>query len=121
MDMVNNPAHYTAGGIETIDYIKAKLTPEEYRGYLKGQVMKYTSRAGKKHDEAEDYRKAAWYLGRLLRELDQPSGEVRPVEGQPGTDDSGTRGVFGHAVRLTPDHSRKCTCGRVKDDPCICR
>ena len=89
MDMVNAPTHYTAGGIETIDVIKAKLTPEEYRGYLKGQVMKYTSRAGKKYDEVEDYRKAAWYLERLLRELDQSNGKVHPTEGQPGTNDSG--------------------------------
>lgn len=82
-DMVTSPSHYTAGGIETIDYIKAKLSREEYLGYLKGQVMKYTSRAGKKHDEYEDYRKAAWYLDRLLRELGEPSGEVHPTEGQP--------------------------------------
>jgi hypothetical protein len=26
-DPVNSPDHYTAGGIETIDYLRAKLTP----------------------------------------------------------------------------------------------
>ena len=25
-----NPSHYTQGGIQSIDYMKAKLTPEEY-------------------------------------------------------------------------------------------
>lgn len=32
-DMVNSPAHYTDGGIETIDFIQAKLTPEPVGGY----------------------------------------------------------------------------------------
>ena len=31
-DMVNHPPHYTQGGIETIEYIRAKLSPEEYVG-----------------------------------------------------------------------------------------
>lgn len=33
--------YYDAGGIETLDVIKAKLTPEQYHGYLLGNVIKY--------------------------------------------------------------------------------
>lgn len=73
-DPVNSPAHYTAGGIETIDYIKAKLTPEEFIGYLKGNVIKYTSRAGKKQDTIQDLEKAQWYMNRQIKEL---KGEVK--------------------------------------------
>lgn len=73
-DPVNNPAHYTYGGIETIDYIKAKLTPEEFIGYLKGSVIKYTSRAGKKIDTIQDLEKAQWYMNRQIKEL---KGEVK--------------------------------------------
>ena len=73
-DPVNSPAHYTAGGIETIDYIKAKLTPEEFIGYLKGSVIKYTSRAGKKQDTIQDLEKAQWYMNRQIKEL---KGEVK--------------------------------------------
>ena len=62
-DMVNSPPHYTAGGIETIDYIKAKLSPEGYRGYLQGNLLKYASRIGKKG--SDDAGKAAWYADRL--------------------------------------------------------
>ena len=62
-DMVNSPPHYTAGGIETIDYIKAKLSPEGYRGYLQGNLLKYASRIGKKG--SDDAGKAAWYAHRL--------------------------------------------------------
>jgi hypothetical protein len=68
-DMVNHPPHYTAGGIETIDYIKAKLTPEEFIGYLKGNVIKYTSRAGKKDDIVQDLEKAQWYMNRQIKAL----------------------------------------------------
>ena len=65
VDMVNSPPHYKHGGIETIDFIKAKLTKEEYRGYLKGNVLKYASRAGHKGNAAEDAGKMAWYAQRL--------------------------------------------------------
>ena len=64
-DMVNHPPHYTAGGIETIDYIQAKLTPEEFRGYLRGNILKYSSRAGLKGDADEDLGKMVWYANKL--------------------------------------------------------
>ena len=43
--------YYDAGGIETLDIIKAKLTPEEYRGYCKGNAIKYLCRMAFKHDD----------------------------------------------------------------------
>jgi len=64
-DMVNSPPHYKIGGIETIDYIQAKLTPEEFRGYLKGNVLKYTSRADYKGDAGKDLDKMVWYALKL--------------------------------------------------------
>jgi len=69
VDMVNSPPHYKIGGIETIDFIKAKLTPEEFRGYLKGNVMKYASRTGYKGDALQDAGKMAWYANRLEQTL----------------------------------------------------
>ena len=66
-DMVNHPPHYTVGGIETIDYIQAKLTPEEFRGYLKGNALKYASRTGHKGNPEEDLGKMLWYSERLLK------------------------------------------------------
>jgi hypothetical protein len=64
VDMVNNPPHYTNGGIETIDFIKAKLTPDEYRGFLKGTCIKYASRLGNKLN-TDDAGKLAWYAKKL--------------------------------------------------------
>ena len=66
-DLVNSPPHYTQGGIETIDFIKAKLTDEEFTGYLKGNVIKYLTRADLKGNPAQDLAKAKWYLDRLVQ------------------------------------------------------
>ena len=61
-DLVNHPAHYKAGGIETIDFIEAKDL-----NYRLGNVIKYVSRAGKKDsDPIQDLEKAAWYLQREI-------------------------------------------------------
>ena len=59
---VNNPDHYTVGGHEAIEVIKAKLTREEFIGYCKGNVLKYTMRANYKGDHDTDIRKAEYYI-----------------------------------------------------------
>ena len=64
-DMVNSPAHYMHGGIETIELIKAFLTPEEWRGYLKGTIYAYRDRAPYKGQTESDYAKGKWYFDRL--------------------------------------------------------
>jgi hypothetical protein len=69
VDVVNHPPHYKVGGIEVIDFIKAKLTPEEFRGYLKGNVLKYTSRAGHKDDVTQDIDKMVWYATKLQQSV----------------------------------------------------
>lgn len=64
-DMVNSPAHYTSGGIETIDFIEAKELD-----YCLGNCVKYISRAGKKNGKKlEDLNKAMWYLKRAISNL----------------------------------------------------
>jgi hypothetical protein len=63
-DPVNNPAHYTVGGIETIDFIEAKKL-----GYNLGNVIKYLTRADHKGNKMEDLRKAQWYLAREINSL----------------------------------------------------
>lgn len=67
MDKIR-PEHYKVGGIEPIDYIKAKLSVEAYKGFLLGNVIKYISRHEHKGGE-EDLRKAEYYLSRLIEEI----------------------------------------------------
>lgn len=62
-DKVNNPAHYTAGGIETLDYIKAKVN--DYPSYAVGNILKYVSRYEHKNG-IEDLKKAQFYLNNLI-------------------------------------------------------
>ncbi len=69
-DDVNNPEHYTRGGIECIDAIKSALTPEEFRGFLKGNILKYTWRERHKGG-MQSLQKAQWYLNKLLTEEQQ--------------------------------------------------
>ena len=61
MDNVNSPSHYTYGDIETIDYIRDKLTDHEFVGYCIGNVIKYISRHRHKGGK-EDLQKALVYL-----------------------------------------------------------
>ena len=71
-DPVNHPAHYTDGGIETIDFIEAKRL-----GYHLGNVVKYICRAGKKGTNMgmQDLQKARWYLDRAIEknEINPPT------------------------------------------------
>ena len=69
-DNVSHPAHYTGGGIECIDAMKSALTPDEFRGYLRGNAVKYLWRYDRKGEPVEDLRKAAWYLDRLTDEME---------------------------------------------------
>ena len=65
-NQINSPSHYTFGGIEAIDYMKAKMSQEEFFGYLKGNIIKYISRANHKGNELDDLKKAQWYLNKLI-------------------------------------------------------
>lgn len=67
-DLVNHPPHYTKGGIETIDVIKAKLGVN-YKYYVKGNLMKYSDRLGEKDDWVQELGKIAWYANDLREYL----------------------------------------------------
>lgn len=66
-DSVNHPTHYVIdGGIECIEAIEAALTNEEFRGYCKGNCIKYIWRE-KNKGNTESLKKAQWYLNRLIK------------------------------------------------------
>lgn len=67
-DVVNKPKHYNNGNIEAIEAIKASMSNEEFKGYLKGNVLKYLWRYNYKKKPVEDLRKCKWYLEKLLKE-----------------------------------------------------
>lgn len=63
IDKVNSPNHYKLRGldIEAIDVIRGALTEDEFRGFCKGNVLKYTIREAHKNGD-EDLKKAKKYL-----------------------------------------------------------
>lgn len=73
MDPVNRPEHYTQGGIETIDAIEASMSPYEFQGYLKGNILKYLWRYRHKGKAEQDLRKARWYMDRLITKVCEPT------------------------------------------------
>ena len=66
MNNVNHPQHYQSSGLECIDAIGAQMTPEEFRGFLKGNVIKYMWRERMKGG-TESLLKANWYLDQLIQ------------------------------------------------------
>lgn len=68
-DLINKPPHYLTGGIETIEYLKAKSTPEEFKGYLRLTALAYLSRAPFKGQELSDVQKTVWYSLRYIEEI----------------------------------------------------
>jgi hypothetical protein len=64
-DVVNNPDHYNTGNIECIDAIEESMSSVAFKGYLKGNCMKYLWRYDYKGKQVEDLQKAGWYLNKL--------------------------------------------------------
>lgn len=71
-DAVHHPQHYTLPGltIESVDVIRAVLTPEEFKGWCKGNALKYSLRAGRKDPakEVQDLAKAGVFLSWITGE-----------------------------------------------------
>lgn len=66
-EMVNHPNHY--GGdtpFECIKVLNAWLSPEEYRGFLRGNAIKYLCRVGKKDNVLQELKKVNWYVNKLI-------------------------------------------------------
>ena len=78
-----NPEHYKLdGGKQAIDLIQKELTSAQFIGFLKGNIMKYELRAGRKEGESRetDLEKAAWYRDRLNKynkHLDDKMADMR--------------------------------------------
>ena len=61
--------HYVDMKIQPWDYMQSVMSHEEFEGYLRGNVIKYISRAGKKgepQDAVTDLKKAMHYLEKLV-------------------------------------------------------
>ena len=71
-DLVNHPAHYTAGKFETIEVLEdsAQHAPNPILGGLQWQCLKYLLRMWLKGNPLQDAKKARFYLNRLISTLE---------------------------------------------------
>lgn len=60
-EQITHPTHYNRGAIEVIDAMKA-MSLEEYRGFLRGNALKYIYRMGSKDDAYIEACKAKYYI-----------------------------------------------------------
>jgi hypothetical protein len=73
VDVVNSPPHYTAGGIEAIDAIKAAVaTAPPVQAVFVANILKYVWRYREKNGK-QDLMKARWYLDALIQEVESKS------------------------------------------------
>ena len=71
VDMVNHPVHYTQGGIECIDALKAATVSKTgIEAVCTANAIKYLWRYEEKNG-IEDVKKARWYIDRLIKELEE--------------------------------------------------
>lgn len=71
VDMVNHPSHYTQGGIECIDALKAATVNKTgIEAVCTANAIKYLWRYEEKNG-IEDVKKARWYIDRLIKELEE--------------------------------------------------
>lgn len=80
-DNVNSPAHYTQGGIECIEALKAATVGKTgIEAVCAANVIKYVWRYEEKNG-LEDVKKAQWYLDRLIKELENKTDPVEEEDG----------------------------------------
>lgn len=78
-DNVNHPQHYTQGGIECIDALKAATVGKTgIEAVCVANVIKYLWRYEEKNG-LEDVKKAQWYINYLIQELNEAESNNYPV------------------------------------------
>jgi hypothetical protein len=68
--LIDAPMHYSYGDVECITAIESSMSPEAFKGYLKGNIQKYIWRYDLKGTPKQDLLKAAKYLGWLIEQVD---------------------------------------------------
>ena len=66
-NVINHPARYGGDSIyECIKVLENWLPKEQYKGFLRGNALKYLCRVGKKDNDVQELKKAKWYLEKLI-------------------------------------------------------
>lgn len=68
-DSIFSPTHYNQGSIECIEALQACMSEEEYRGFCRGNAIKYLWRLNDKATPEQNLKKARWYIDTMLENL----------------------------------------------------
>lgn len=64
---IDHPERYGGDTVyECIKVLKAWVSDEEYKGFLRCNAIKYLCRVGKKDEAVQELKKARWYLDKLI-------------------------------------------------------
>ena len=69
MNIEENKHHLIWGDTQSIELIEYFLSKEEYKGFLKGNILKYQLRLGKKDDVSKELKKIQDYTNELNKLL----------------------------------------------------
>lgn len=117
-EMVDHPKHY--GGdvpYEVIKVLRAWLSPEAFRGWLLGTIIKYLPRAEHKGHMVEDLKKARWYLDYFIKYLEEPTSVPKKevlIDGTLADSISGHLFVQGDRDEPMEAVCRFCSCTRMQ-------
>lgn len=70
--------HYqsnTDDGIDLIDFWYMQMTPEEFQGAMKSNLMRYSTRLGRKDERIQELKKIEDYARRYREKLEQDNGQ----------------------------------------------
>lgn len=81
LDIDPQASHYDVGGISVLDILEAKLSEEQYIGFLLGNIVKYATRANHKGSFESDVRKAGVYGRALLDHFEKVAADSDPEGG----------------------------------------
>lgn len=73
---IDHPDYYN--GETTYECIKVLnnwLPSDEYKGFLRGNIIKYICRYQRKENSIIDLKKALWYLNELIRNIEEEKEE----------------------------------------------
>ena len=71
---MTNPSYYNVeGASQPIEDMEALMTPEQFEGFLWGNIIKYSKRFGRKGDKILTLGKIVWYADRLKKHLEKES------------------------------------------------
>jgi|CXWL01.1.fsa_nt_gi hypothetical protein len=68
-------SHYKDKAIQPWDAMKAWMSPEQFKGFLRGNVIRYIARCDDKGG-VEDLKKCAHYLDKLIEHEEECNAEL---------------------------------------------